>query len=189
MFSNAVDLRTVRLGLVLSVFAICFGFVLGGLFGAFEDPLKTGLYQQGQQVLASVYTGDTEKLQTVVNKGWIYFKRAHMHAGGIGTATLALCLLLANLPISAHWWAQKSFKSTIAAALGVGAVGYPAFWLWAGWRAPAMGSSDAAKESLSVLAIPSAGLLLLGTFATLILVCLHLYLPTESSIDVASEVN
>jgi hypothetical protein len=109
-----------------------------------------------------------------------------MHGGGIGTASLGLCLLLAHLPVSLRWWTHKTLKSAVATALGLGAVGYPAFWLWAGWRAPAMGSTGAAKESLRLLAIPSAGLLLLGTLATLILVCLHLYLP---STDVASEVN
>ncbi len=186
MLSNTVNLRTVRLGLVLSVFAICFGFVLGGLFGAIEDTLKAGLMQQGQMVLTEVYAGDLEKLQAVVNKAWTYFKRAHMHGGGIGTATLGLCLLLAHLPASSHWWARKTLKSGTATALGLGAVGYPAFWLWAGWRAPAMGSTGAAKESLRLLAISSAGLLLIGTFATLVLVCLHLYLPSS---DVVSEVN
>ena len=193
MFSNPSGLRTVRLGIVLSIFAIGFGFLLGGLFGAFEDTLKAGLNQQGQQVLATVYAGDTEKLQAVVNKSWSYFKRAHMHGGGIGTAALSLCLLLAWLPQSSRWWAKSILKRAASSALGLGAIGYSTFWLWAGWRAPAMGSTGAAKESLSGLAIPSAGLLLLGTFATLILVCLHLYLPTSSSTeaspDLTSEVN
>lgn len=183
MLSNTVDLRTVRLGLVLSIFAICFGFVLGGLFGAIEDTLKAGLSQQGQSVLTTVYGGDAEKLQAVVNKAWSYFKRAHMHGGGIGTATLALILLLAHLPASSQGWARRIFKQGIATALGLGAVGYPVFWLWAGWRAPVMGSTGAAKESLRLLAIPSAGLLLIGTLATLVLVCLHLYLPDQTEVE------
>lgn len=189
MHSNSSGLRIVRLGILLSIVAISFGFILGGIFGAFEEPLKAGLQQQGQQVLATIYAGDTEKLQATVNKGWSYFKRAHMHGGGIGTATLSLCLLLAYLPRSSRWWAKDIFKRIVASALGLGAIGYSTFWLWAGWRTPAMGSSDAAKESLSALAIPSAGFLVLGTLSTLILVGLHLYLSETSATDLTSEVS
>ena len=54
--------------------------------------------------------------------------------------------------------------------LGLGALGYSAFWLWAGFRAPGLGSTGAAKESLRWLAMPSAGAMLLGTLCALVLV-------------------
>lgn len=156
-------LRTVRWGLILSMLAIAFGFGLGGAFGAAEDSLKGYLQSQGEAALESVYAQDSEKMQAVVNKSWSYFKRAHMHGGGIGTATLALSLLLAGLG------GAGALRAAAAAGMGLGALGYSVFWLLAGMRAPSLGSTGAAKESLSWLAIPSAGLILLGLLLTLIL--------------------
>ena len=48
-------------------------------------------------------------------------------------------------------------------ALGGGALGYSVFWMWAGFIAPGLGSTGAAKESLRWLAMPSAGALMLAT--------------------------
>jgi hypothetical protein len=44
---------------------------------------------------------------------------------------------------------------------------YASFWMIAGFMAPGMGSTGAAKEYLSFLAIPGAGLCLLGACGTL----------------------
>jgi hypothetical protein len=41
--------------------------------------------------------------------------------------------------------------------------------MWAGFRAPALGGTSAAKESLAWLAIPSSGLFVLATVAVLVL--------------------
>lgn len=160
-FSEA--LRSVRWGLILSMLAIAFGFGLGGAFGAAEDSLKGYLQSQGEAALTSVYAGDSEKMASVVSKAWTYFKRAHMHGGGIGSTTLALSLLLGGLSGAA------ALRAAAAAGMGLGALGYSVFWLLAGLRAPGLGGTDAAKESLAWLAIPSTGLLLLGLLLTLIL--------------------
>jgi hypothetical protein len=42
------------------------------------------------------------------------------------------------------------------------------FWLAAGLSAPALGSTDDAKEGLAYLAIPGAGLSILGLIGTLV---------------------
>ena len=47
-------------------------------------------------------------------------------------------------------------------ALGLGALGYSSFWLFAGVRAPGLGSTGLAKDSLEWLAVPSAGLCIVG---------------------------
>ena len=157
------QLRVVRWGLMLSILAIFAGFSLGGAFGAAEDSLQQFLHAQGEGVLATVYNGDTAQLDATVSKAWNYFLRAHMHAGGIGAAALSLNLLLAflNTPIIT--------RKLCSLALGVGALGYPLFWLLAGIMAPGLGSTGAAKDSLEWLAVPSAGCLLLGVLGTLIL--------------------
>jgi hypothetical protein len=53
----------------------------------------------------------------------------------------------------------------LALALGIGALGYSVYWMWAGFIAPGLGGTGAAKESLRWLAIPSAGAVMLATAA------------------------
>jgi uncharacterized membrane protein len=156
-----LELRPMRWGIMLSLTAILFGFVLGGIFGAIEAPLQDQLRQSGELVLSSVYNGDKAALDKVLAKSWTYYKRAHMHAGAIGTATLLMAMLLGGLPGS------ETMKRFVSLGLGLGAIGYSSFWLAAGRMAPALGGTGAAKEALTWLAVPSAGLLLLGTVMTL----------------------
>ncbi|MGF1533655.1 MAG: hypothetical protein ACFCUI_08120 [Bernardetiaceae bacterium] len=152
-----------RPALILSVLAIFFGFGLGGVFGAAEDALKDDLKHRAEAVRESVYGGDEEKLSKTVQKSWTYYKRAHLHAGSLGTSSLALTLLLMFWPN-----AQERWRSLTALALGIGALGYGIFWLWAGYLAPELGSTSAAKAQLEWLAIPSAGLLIGGVVSVLL---------------------
>ncbi len=167
-------LRHQRLGLLLSLLACFSAFALGGVFGAVEDDLKAGLAESAAAVQAEVYGGDAAAMKAVTSKAWAYHKRAHMHWGGIGAATLAISLLLA-----AVLGASNAARWT-SLALGLGAVGYPMFWLLAGQRAPALGGTGAAKETLGWLAIPSSGLLLLGTAAALVLIAARFFGSRES---------
>lgn len=148
-------------GLVLSLAAILFGFTLGGLFGGAEAALEGRLEASGAAALEAVYKGDAAAKDAVVKKSWTYLQRAHLHGGAIGTAALASSTLLVVLgrvgPL-----AQLS-----SAAFGLGAVLYPAFWLLAGFLAPGLGSTGAAKEALKFLAVPGAGLTLFGALGTL----------------------
>jgi hypothetical protein len=56
-----------------------------------------------------------------------------------------------------------SFASSLRAASA--GFGYSFFWMWADFRAPALGSTGAAKESLRWLAMPSSGAFVLATVA------------------------
>lgn len=56
----------------------------------------------------------------------------------------------------------------IGGALGAGGFGYSVFWMWAGFRAPSLGSTGAAKESLNWLAMPSSGAFVLATLTVLV---------------------
>ena len=167
--SFSAGLRSQRLGLLLSVLAILSGFVLGGVFGAWEDSLKEGLELSARGVLDTVYEGDEAVAKQVVDKSWAYYKRAHLHWGAIGAATLSISILLAGV-------LRTSLGARLASlAMGLGAVGYPTFWLMAGRRAPALGGTGHAKDSLEWLAVPSAGLLILGTSAALVLLAARLF--------------
>lgn len=153
----SLRLRATRWGVLLALGTTFFGFALGGVFGAAEDAVRDGLKASGMAVLAEQYGGDEAKLKTVTDKSWAYYKRAHLHGGAIGTAVLAAMMLLALLA-----GPSERVRRGLSVALGVGALGYSSFWLLAARAAPRLGGSGAAKASLEWLAIPSAGLLLLG---------------------------
>ena len=151
----------IRTGAALALSAILFGFILGGIFGFNEDAVKGRLEASGAAVVATVYQGDVAAKDAVVAKSWDYLKRAHMHGGGIGAAALgaiAVIVLMTGMGTVARW---------SALFFGAGALLYSCFWLWAGFKAPGMGSTGAAKESLAFLAVPGAGLALLGAAGAL----------------------
>ena len=158
------NLAPMRAGLLLALLAILYGFGLGAGFGAAEDSIKQGLRDDAAAVLADKYGGDEAKAKKVTDKSWAYFKRAHLHSGCLGTAGVVLILLLSFAGGGAR------VNGLVAFALGLGALGYGSYWMFAGMRAPGMGSTGAAKESLAWLAIPSSGLCILGLLAVIVLV-------------------
>jgi hypothetical protein len=165
-------LRAGRWGTLLALLTILFGFGLGGVFGAFEDSLKQGLAERAEAVRDTVYQGDAAKMKSVLDKSWSYYKRAHMHGGGIGAVALGGILLFAAL----HRPSRRA-RQAVTLALGLGALGYSSFWLLAGRAAPGLGATDAAKESLGWLAGPSAALLLLGLVAVIAWTAVELFAP------------
>lgn len=156
-------LAPMRVGLLFALLTLLYGFGLGAAFGAAEDSLKGHLKEEAHAVLDDAYGGDEVKAKKVYDKAWVYMKRAHLHANGLGTSGLALILLLSALAASVRT------RAIVAGMLGIGGLGYGLYWMWAGLRAPGMGSTGAAKESLEWLAIPSSGLCIVGLAAVLVL--------------------
>lgn len=156
-----VESRLPRLGLALSLIAILLGFTLGGVFGIAEDSLKGHLKASAEAARETVYRGDEEAMRQTLDKSWTYMKRAHLHLGAIGTAALAQSLLLVLLDVGLR------FKQVVSGMLGAGAIGYGLFWLAAGLRAPGLGGTGPAKESLAWLGQPTAALCLAGTLLVL----------------------
>ena len=134
----AQNLAPMKFGLLFALLTLLFGFGLGAAFGAAEDSIKGSLKEDAQAVLADKYGGDEAKAKKVTDKSWVYWKRAHLHANGLGTSSLALILLLSFLAVS------DRTKSIVALLLGLGGLGYAMYWLFAGMRAPSMGSTGAA---------------------------------------------
>jgi hypothetical protein len=165
-------LRASRWGALLSLLTVLFGFGLGGVFGAFEGPLKADLVARAEAVKETAYGGDAAKMKSVVDKSWAYYKRAHLHGGAIGAATLGAIVLLAALRRPG-----STTRAALGLTLGSGGLGYAVFWLLAARRAPGLGGTDAAKETLEWLAVPSAGALLLGLTAVTVLVGIELFAP------------
>lgn len=168
--SFSLRLRASRWGVLLALGTTFFGFVLGGVFGAAEDTVRDGLKASGMAVLAEKYGGDEAKLKAVTDKAWAYLKRAHLHGGAIGTASLAALLLLASLARP-----SSRVRGALSLALGAGSLGYSGFWLLAARAAPGLGGTGAAKDSLEWLAVPSAGLLLVGLLAVAGLTAVELF--------------
>jgi hypothetical protein len=154
--------KSIAAGLCLSLLAVLFGFVLGGVFGAAESSIKKHLDDSGTAVLQSVYQGDVAAKDAVVKKSWDYLKRAHLHGGAIGAAAIGSILALILL-------CRLGMLAKLSAlAFGSGAFIYSLFWLFAGLAAPGLGSTSVAKETLSFIAIPGAGLCILGLCGTIV---------------------
>lgn len=156
-------LRPALPGLLFAVLTLLFGFGLGIVFGLNEDAIKSQLKASAVAGKDTVYRGDDAAIKAVLDKSWIYMQRAHLHAGGIGTAALGLIFLVGALGTSA------GLTRAIALALGLGGLGYSVYWMWAGFRAPVLGGTGAAKESLKWLAMPTSGAVLLATIAVAVL--------------------
>ncbi len=163
------DLRPATLGLTLAILTILFGQLLGIVFGLNEEAIKSRLLASANPVRDSVYQGNETAIKSVQDKSWTYMKRAHLHAGSMGTTAVALIVLISLLGLS------RVATAAISLALGAGGLGYSVFWMWAGFLAPGLGSTGAAKESLRWLAMPSSGAYVLATLATLVCVGLALY--------------
>jgi hypothetical protein len=155
----ASPLRAALTGLALAVVTVLFGFAMGGIFGLNEDSIKDRLAGSAAAVTATVYQGDATAAEPVVAKSWEYMQRAHLHGGAIGTAAIGMIvvmLLIGTTPRTTR---------VLSLALGAGGLGYSVFWMWAGFIAPGLGSTGAAKESLRWLAMPSSGAVMLATAA------------------------
>ena len=168
-------LRPALPGLLLAVTTLLFGFGLGIVFGLNEDVIKSRLAASAAAVHQPVYHGDAAAAKPVLEKSWAYMQRAHLHASALGTSAIALILVLVLLGTSA------TLTRIIGIGLGAGSLGYSVFWLWAGFRAPGLGSTGAAKESLSWLAMPSSGAVVLATAAVAVLCLVALVRSSPAS--------
>ena len=166
------NLKPLRFGLLFALLTLLYGFGLGAAFGAFEDKIKGSLKADAKAVLAEKYDGDEAKAKKITDKSWVYWKRAHLHANGLGTSSLAMIGLLSFLAASVR------FKAIVAILLGVGGLGYGMYWMLAGMRAPGLGSTGAAKASLEWLAIPSSGAVIVGLVCVLALLVKCAFKPS-----------
>jgi hypothetical protein len=156
-------MRGMRVGALLSLLTLPLGFSLGAIFGLFEDALKGGFEKTALQTFEAEADPQAAAAR-LAGRSWSYLKRSHLHANGLGTSALAMILLSAGMTSGAGW------KRLTAYLLGIGALGYSTFWMLAAFRAPALGGTDLAKESLSWLAMPTAVCCLVGLALVLTMV-------------------
>ena len=168
-------LRSALVGLGLALLTILYGQGMGIVFGLNEDAIQNRLKASAAEVRLTAYKGDDAAMKVVLANSWNFMRRAHLHAGGMGTTAFALMILVGLLGI------PRLASSLIGIGLGAGGLGYSVFWMWAGFRAPGLGTTAAAKESLKWLAMPSAGAFVLATLAVLTLLIAALVSRSESS--------
>jgi len=161
METSMLPLKPVRIGLLLALLSILYGYLFGVAFGAWEDGIKADLMASGRAVLDTVYGGDEAALRSVFGQAWADYKRSHLHAGALGASAVAQILLLTMLAVGPRVKAVTSFL------LGFGALGYALSWWLMGMRAPALGSADLAKQSIEWFAMPTAGACVVGTVLVL----------------------
>ncbi len=159
----AARLRPALPGLLLAVLTLLFGFGLGIAFGFNEDGIRAGWKTSAMAVRETVYNSNDATIATVNERAWRYLLRAHLHAGGLGASALGLIgalVLLGTAPAATR---------AISFGLGAGGLGYSVYWMWAAYRAPVLGGTGAAKESLKWLAMPASALVVLATAAVAVL--------------------
>lgn len=157
------SLRLALPGMLLALLTILYGQGMGVFFGLNEQAIKARLKTSALEVKDTVYYGDTAAMKTVLDNSWNYMKRAHLHAGGMGTTAFVLMLTVGLLGVA------RRTVIALGIALGAGGLGYSLYWMFAGFRAPGLGSTTAAKESLRWLAMPTSGAFVLATLAVLAL--------------------
>jgi len=150
-------------GLLLAVLTLLLGFGLGITFGLNEDGIRAGWKSSAMAVRETVYKSNDAAIATVNERAWRYMLRAHLHAGGLGASALGLIGVLVLIG------AAPAATRAISLGLGAGGLGYSGFWMWAAYRAPLLGSTGAAKESLWWLAMPSSAIVVLATAAVAVL--------------------
>lgn len=153
-------------GLTLAVITLLFGFALGIVFGLDEDAVKSRFAASAAAVQETVYQGDSATAKAVLDKSWNYAQRAHLHAGSLGASAIALIVTLLLIGTG------PGVTRVLSLAFGIGGLGYSAYWLLAAFRAPGLGGTAAAKESLAWLAMPASGIFVAATAAVAVL-CLR----------------
>jgi hypothetical protein len=156
-------MRTILPGLMLALLTILLGQAMGIVFGLNEDAIKSRRKNSAMEVRESAYKGDDAAIKAVLDKSWVYMQRAHLHAGAMGTTAFAFIVFL-GLVRPPH-----KVAVAVSVALGAGGLGYSVYWMLAGFRAPGLGGTSAAKASLEWLAMPSSGVFVLASVAVLVL--------------------
>ncbi|OBT17207.1 hypothetical protein A9264_00050 [Vibrio sp. UCD-FRSSP16_10] len=155
-----MNIKPIKIGVLLSLLTILFGYSLGCIFGAANSTMKAFFHEQVYVVHADNFTTEKAK-DEAFSKAKDYVKRAHLHSAAMGTASLATIFALGFCSISDR---KKKVVSTIT---GLGAAGYGVFvWTLMAFVTPMIGKS-AAHEAIAALAIPTGLALVFGTMATI----------------------
>lgn len=131
-----------KLGVLLAILTILYGFSLGIMFAEFEEKVVNSLKGDAASVLDTAYNGDTDFMNRTVSKSMHYLLRAHIHANGLGIGALVLIIGMILLT------SASKLRDLSSLFLGIGALGYSTFWMITGFLAPGMGGIKQAKGAV-----------------------------------------
>lgn len=146
-----IDLKVIKIGLLITLLSLLFGIGLGIVFGAKEEVFKNYI---SQNIQANPTLHDDKSKDKI----WRYVQRAHFHSAGIASYSLALLLIILVSKMKTN---AKSFSSTM---IGIGTL-YPLSWYLMFYLAPQIGRDAAHNHILteSIVYI-STGAFLIGLF-------------------------
>jgi hypothetical protein len=146
-----IDLKVIKIGLLITLLSLLFGIGLGIVFGAKEEVFKNYI---SQNIQANPTLHDDKSKDKI----WRYVQRAHFHSTGIAAYSLALLLIILVSKMKTN---AKSFSSTM---IGIGTL-YPLSWYLMFYLAPTIGRDAAHSHILteSIVYI-STGAFLIGLF-------------------------
>ena len=130
-----IDLKVVRIGLLITLLSLLFGIGLDIVFGAKEEVFKNYI---SQNIQANPTLHDDKSKDKI----WRYVQRAHFHSAGIASYSLALLLIILVSKMKTN---AKSFSSTM---IGIGTL-YPLSWYLMFYLAPQIGRDAAHNHILT----------------------------------------
>lgn len=161
-----IDLKVIKVGLLITLFTLIFGTGLGIVFGAKEEVFKNYI---SENIQANPTVHDDKSKDKI----WRYVQRAHFHSSGIAAYSLALLLIIL---VSKMRNSMKSFSATM---IGIGTL-YSFSWYTMFYLAPLIGR-DAAHSHILTESIVylSTGAFLIGLFMIISNVFFNLFSEEE----------
>ena len=131
--NSFIDLKVIKIGLLITLISLIFGVAMGVGFGANEKLFKNYI-SKNIELNKEVHDDKSQ------SKIWRYAQRAHFHASGIAAYSLALLLIIL---FSKMKESNKKLSSTL---IGIGSL-YPLSWFVMFLMAPHVGR-DIAKHNI-----------------------------------------
>jgi hypothetical protein len=111
LFANIDQhLRPAMVGMWLAILTLLFGFTPGIFFSLHNEAIRSRLNACAAEVRDSIYWGDDQKINAVLDMSWSSIQHAGLLAGGLGGTSIYLIFTVLLLP--ARRLTQKSHEAT-----------------------------------------------------------------------------
>ena len=167
-------------GIILALGTIFYGAFMATTFGVYESDIKATLLQEAREHTVGVtvpghaqekdadqkvFESETEA-QKIADKAWVYMKRAHTHAEGLGAITLVVALLIGHMAL------RPVIQRCLSLGISLGGFVYPLCLFYAAvWMVDK--GKTAAKADVHYFAVSSVTLYIIGIALVLILIILR----------------
>lgn len=120
-------------GVILALGTIFYGEFMATSFGVYESDIKAALLEEAREHTVGVTVPghaqekdldkkvfkDEAEARKIADKAWVYMKRAHTHAEGLGAITLVVALLIGHTAL------KPVFKRLFSLGISLGGLVYP----------------------------------------------------------------